>query len=159
MYINLLKGISPSDTEMKALKPVSSCNPRVGNPPEFQPPLSLSALEMSDSSRRSGGSIPVVGKTQRRMVYTIETTRQKGLTQLFFSEAMDGLKVIHLKKSVAEQKSTWWMLIEEAGADIGCCPSHLFVITFPSDTVSCHGKLKTAQPWQRSVAHGSAERQ
>lgn len=40
--INLLKGISPSDTKMKALKPVSSCNLRLGNPPEFQPPLSLS---------------------------------------------------------------------------------------------------------------------
>lgn len=40
--INLPEGISPSDTKMKALKPVSSCNLRVGNPPEFQPPLSLS---------------------------------------------------------------------------------------------------------------------
>lgn len=60
--INLLKGISASDTKMKALKPVSSCNLRLGNPHEFQPPLSLSSLEMSDSSRRSGGSFPVVGK-------------------------------------------------------------------------------------------------
>lgn len=42
--INLLKGISPSDVKMKALKPVSSCNLRLGNPPEFQPPLSLSSL-------------------------------------------------------------------------------------------------------------------
>lgn len=85
-YINLLNGISPSDTEMKALKPVSSCNLRVGNPPEFQPPLSLSALEMSDSSRHSGGSIPVVGKNTGKDGVYYRNASTKGLT-LLFSEA------------------------------------------------------------------------
>lgn len=47
---------------MKALKPVSSCNLRLGNPPEFQPPLSLSPLVMRDFSRHLGGSFPVVRK-------------------------------------------------------------------------------------------------
>lgn len=102
---------------------------------------------------------PLWEKTQGRTVYTIETPRQKG-SHCFFLRQRDGwVESYTPQKSVAEQKSTWWMLIVEAGADIGYCPSHLFVITFPSDTVSCHGKLKTAQLWQQSIAHESVERQ
>lgn len=90
---------------MKALKPVSSCNLRLGNPPEFQPPLSLSPLVMRDFSRHLGGSFPVVRKREGRTVNATETSEQMGFTQLlsffFFledgGEEMNDVKVIHRK--------------------------------------------------------------
>lgn len=79
---------------MKALKPVSSCNLRLGNPPEFQPPLSLSPLVMRDFSRHLGGSFPVVRKREGRTVNATEMSEQMGFTQLlsffFFFWRMGG---------------------------------------------------------------------
>lgn len=152
---------------MKALKPVSSCNLRLGNPPEFQPPLSLSPLVMRDFSRHLGGSFPVVRKREGRTVNATETSEQMGFTELlsffFFFGGWGGrdewCESYTPQESVTDQKSTWWMFIEEAQADISHCLSDLFVITFPSDTASYHGKLKTAQPWQQNIAHESVEQQ
>lgn len=76
--------------KMKALKPVSSCNLRLGNPPEFQAPLSLSPLVMSDFSRRLGGSFPVVRKREGRKVNATETSEQAGFTQLIFGDGGEG---------------------------------------------------------------------
>lgn len=45
---------------------------------------------------------------------------------------MDESERYRPQESVAEQKSPWWMFIGEANT--GHCFSHLFVITFPSDT-------------------------
>lgn len=149
---------------MKALKPVSSCNLRLGNPPEFQPPLSLSPLVMSDFSRHLGGSFPVVRKGR----LTLQKRLNKwGLHSFFLSFFFFGgwggrdewCESYTPQESVTDQKSTWWMFIEEAQADISHCLSDLFVITFPSDTASYHGKLKTAQPWQQNIAHESVEQQ
>ncbi len=46
---------------MKELKPVSSCNLTLGNPPEFPPPLSHSFSRDEWFFPRMGGSFPVWG--------------------------------------------------------------------------------------------------
>lgn len=158
--INLLKGISPSDTKMKALKPVSSCNLRLGNPPEFQPPLSLSFSGDEWFFPWLGWILPCRGRGgEGRTVNAVEMLQQRGLCSLFWGERDGWFESYTPRESATGQKSTWWMFVEEARADIGRCLSHLVVITFPSDAASHHGKLKTAQPWQQNIAHESVEQQ
>lgn len=131
--ISLLECISPSDTKMKALKPVSSCNLRLGNPPEFQPPLSLSFFGDEWVFPSLGWILPCCRR--EKAINTMEVHQQQGVCSFFWGERDGRFESYTPQESVTDQKSTWWMFIEEARADIGHCLSPLFVITFPSDTV------------------------
>lgn len=112
---------------MKALKPVSSCNLRLGNPPEFQPPLSLSlSLEMSDSSRDSGWILPSKKN---------EGERGKGSLTLWNNRHLYINIYIYTLKEKLCQTRKWWMF---SGEDtVHFSPSHLVLITSFG-----HGKIE-----------------
>lgn len=76
----------------------------------------------------------------------------------FGGERDGGSEVIHPENLWRSRKALDECSDEEQ-ADVDRCLSHPGLITFASDSVSYHGKLKTAQPWQQNTAHESAEQQ
>lgn len=74
----------PLTQNMKALKPVSSCNLRLGNPPEFQPPLSPFFSGDEWFFPWLGWIFCCCGREkEERTVDTMEMLQQQGLCSLY----------------------------------------------------------------------------